>query len=90
MAETVGSLADKISIMELKIFHMNEQLSRVDSSTEHNDYCRDRIKILTLQRDDLCTEADELMHALLLGRKELKVYRQCKMYNDPRFRSPHD
>ena len=43
MAETVGWLADKISIIELKIYHMQEQADRADAKPEFRARCLDRM-----------------------------------------------
>jgi hypothetical protein len=86
MAETVGSLVDKISIAELKIFHMREQAERSDAALEHRRRCRQRLTILTHQRDDLVRELDGLARRWQEGSWVPKVYRQFKMYNDPQFR----
>ena len=87
MAETVGSLVDKISIMELKIYHMREQVERGDAPEEFRSACRDRLSILRTQRDDLAAELSELVSAIASGRVVPKVYRQFKMYNDAAYRS---
>lgn len=87
MAETVGSLVDKLSIVELKIFHMREQAERRDGSPEFRARCHDRLAILLRQRDDLAEELSELLEAVASGRVVPKVYRQFKMYNDPSYRS---
>jgi hypothetical protein len=87
MAETIGSLVDKISIVELKRHSMSKQLERTDATQEHKDKCASRLSILTEQRDDLVVELSELSEAVLSGRKKLKVYRQFKMYNDPAYRA---
>lgn len=87
MAETIGSLVDKISIIELKIFHMKKQLDRHDASEDHLIQCRERLKIMNEQRNDLSVEVSTLCDDVLAGRKKLKVYRQFKMYNDPSYRS---
>lgn len=86
MAETVGSLADKISIMELKIYHMREQAEREDAAPEFRAQCADRVAVLRMQRDDLAEELTTLLGDLASGRVVPKVYRQFKMYNDPRYR----
>lgn len=86
MAETVGSLVDKISIMELKIYHMREQVERADVSDEFRQQSSDRLAILRLQRDDLAEELRLLLDDIASGRVVPKVYRQFKMYNDPRYR----
>ena len=86
MAETVGWLADKISIMELKIWHMREQVEREDATPEFRARCAERVAVLELQRDDLAAELDSLLRDLASGRVVPKVYRQFKMYNDPAYR----
>lgn len=86
MAETIGSLADKIIITELKIYHMQKQVERQDVAVAHRQTCRQRLKILRIQRDDLVKECSLLYENVLRGVAELKIYRQFKMYNDPRFR----
>jgi hypothetical protein len=85
MAETMGSLIDKICIAELKIYHTREQIDRPDADESHRQMCRDRLTILQRQRDDLLTEMDGFCGAWTEKRWVPKVYRQFKMYNDPRF-----
>ncbi|MCG3203864.1 MAG: hypothetical protein KCHDKBKB_00541 [Elusimicrobia bacterium] len=87
MAETVGSLVDKISIIELKIFHMQKQIDRKDASPDHRMKCVSRLEIMHEQRNDLVSELSDLFDAVLLGQKKMKVYRQFKMYNDPAYRA---
>lgn len=87
MAETIGSLVDKISILELKIFHMQKQVERVDATIDHRETCAKRLIIMKEQRDDLVQELSELAAGILAGKKKLKVYRQFKMYNDPAYRT---
>ena len=84
--ETVGSLVDKLSINELKIYHMKEQLERLDVDEKFKRDCEFRISILNIQRDDLKTELQTLMEDVLSGRKKFKLYRQMKMYNDQKYR----
>ena len=86
VAETVGWLADKISIMELKIWHMREQSEREDATVEFRTQCTERLAVLRLQRDDLAAELTTLLGDIAAGRVTPKVYRQYKMYNDPRYR----
>ena len=87
MAETVGWLADKISIVELKIYHMQEQADRTDKTQEFREQCSQRVAVLREQRDDLARELETLFADIVEGRVVPKVYRQFKMYNDPRYRS---
>lgn len=86
MAETVGWLADKISIMELKIYHMQEQAERQDVTPDFLEQCERRLEVLRVQRDDLAAELTTLLDDVAAGRVVPKVYRQFKMYNDPAYR----
>lgn len=87
MAETVGWLTDKIIILELKIYHMREQAERTDAPDDFRAQCVDRLAVLREQRDDLAGELSTLFQDVLAGRVVPKVYRQFKMYNDPRYRN---
>ena len=84
--ETVGSLVDKLSINELKIYHMEEQNRRNDVDEKFHEDCDLRLSILTMQRDDLREELQTLMDDVVAGRKKFKLYRQMKMYNDKKYR----
>ena len=86
MAETVGWLADKLSIVELKIYHMQEQAERRDATPEFQEHCAARLEVLRTQRDDLAAELTQLVADVVAGRVVPKVYRQFKMYNDPQYR----
>ena len=88
MAETVGWLVDKITIIELKIFHMREQAQRTDVTPEFRERCDARIAVMREQRDDLSAELTKLIADMAGGRVVPKVYRQFKMYNDPQYKSP--
>ena len=87
MAETIGSLADKLSIIQLKIWHMHEQVRRVDADAEHLEASRRKIAVMEVQRADLEAEVTKLVSDVAAGRVRLKIYRQFKMYNDPRYRA---
>ena len=81
-SETPAWLIDRMSILELKIYHMKEQTERKDASAEHIEKCSAKLAILISQRSDLKTCLSELMDDLASGDKFMKVYRQMKMYND--------
>ena len=80
--ETVGSLADKLSINELKIWHVREQNARDDVDEAFKADCQRRLAILSEQKRDLKSELDELLSNLAAKKTTLKLYRQLKMYNE--------
>jgi hypothetical protein len=86
VAETIGSLVDKLSILDLKIYHMQEQIDRKDATPEHRQNCVQRLQIMNIQRQDLTEELSQLFSDVMAGKRKLKVYRQFKMYNDPSYR----
>jgi hypothetical protein len=82
-SETPGSAIDRLSIISLRIYHMEEQAFRTDASSEHIAKAKSRLEILYEQHGDLCRCLHDLLEDILAGRKCLKTYRQFKMYNDP-------
>ena len=81
--ETPGSAIDRLSILALRRYHMQEQADRADASDEHRAKAHARLEILAEQHHDLSTSLGELLDDIFAGRKRLKVYFQFKMYNDP-------
>jgi hypothetical protein len=81
--ETPGSVIDKLSILSLRIYHMEEQAFRSDASQDHIAKAKSRLEILYEQHRDLCNSLQDLLHDIFAGRKFMKTYRQFKMYNDP-------
>lgn len=81
-SETPAWLLDRMSILMLKIYHMNEQTERKDVSAGHTGKCRDKLKILEEQKSDMKAAFDELIQDIGSGFRRFKVYRQMKMYND--------
>lgn len=73
---------DRLSILALKIYHMEREVERTDASAEHIGKCQAKLNVLLEQRADLCTAIAELLSDIEGGRKFMKVYRQMKMYND--------
>lgn len=73
---------DRLSILALKIYHMNEEATREDASAEHKLKCTEKLNVLLEQKKDLSTAIDELIADIESGEKYMKVYKQMKMYND--------
>lgn len=82
-SETPGSIVDRISIMSLKIYHMDEDSRRADIDSEHRQRSLHRLAVLKLQRHDLYGALELLLEDYRAGRKRMKLYKQFKMYNDP-------
>ena len=74
---------DRLSILALKIYHMQQEVERNDASEEHIEKCRAKLAVLLQQREDLSTAIDQLIADIAAGHKYMKVYKQMKMYNDP-------
>lgn len=84
-SETAGSMVDRISILSLKIHHMGLQTKRPDVDEHHRQTAQNRLGKLHEQRDDLVESLVELLEGMCSGTRHFKVYRQFKMYNDPKF-----
>jgi hypothetical protein len=81
--ETPGSAIDRLSIMALRTYHLEEQLARADIDAIHRSKVEERLARCHAQHADLSQSLAELLEDIWSGRKLLKVYRQMKMYNDP-------
>ena len=81
-SETPVSIIDRLSINALKIYHMDEEIQRLDATDEHQKKCSGKLSILHEQRNDLKKSLEKLLDDLSNGKKRLKIYQQMKMYND--------
>jgi len=84
-SETAGSMVDRLSIMALKVHAMRQQTQRLDVEEAHRAASLVKLQRLEEQRGDLAGCLDALLDDAAAGRAYFKVYRQFKMYNDPRF-----
>ncbi len=74
---------DRLSILALKIYHMEQETKRSDVSADHLEACGRKLDVLRQQQTDLSAAIDTLLEDIAAGRKYMKVYKQMKMYNDP-------
>lgn len=74
---------DRLSILALKIYHMQQETERTDTAPDHREQCRKKLDILVEQQKDLSSAIEQLLEDIETGRKYMKVYKQMKMYNDP-------
>jgi len=73
---------DRLSILALKVFHMEEETIRENATKEHRLKCKEKLDVLLDQRIDLSKAIDQLLEDIVSGDKYMKVYKQMKMYND--------
>lgn len=81
-SETPAWIIDRLSILCLKIYHMEEQTNRTDANADHIKKCKQKLSVLLEQQSDLSLAFDELISDLESGKKYMKRYLQMKMYND--------
>jgi hypothetical protein len=81
--ETPGSVIDRLSILALRTYHMEEQVGRPDADAKHVEKCRHKLAVCHVQHADLSRSLSELLDDIFAGRKRHKTYRQLKMYNNP-------
>jgi len=81
--ETVGSAIDRMSIMALRVYHMEEQLERDDATDEHKQNVERKLATCLIQLHDLSNSTQEAIDDIMAGEVRHKTYRQFKMYNDP-------
>ena len=72
----------RLSILALKIYHMQQEVERTDATPEHIAKCQAKLNVLLEQQVDLSTAIGQLLDDIEAGKKYMKVYRQMKMYND--------
>ncbi len=80
--ESPAWVIDRLSILCLKIYHMQEQVDRAEVTEVHKLQCENKLAVLKEQEVDLSVSFDQLLEDFAKGTKRIKVYRQMKMYND--------
>ena len=81
-SESPAWAIDRLSILALKIFHMQEETIRKNASENHIKNGKQKLQVLNQQSDDLCTAIDQLLKDIESGLKYMRTYKQMKMYND--------
>jgi len=83
ISETPGMIIDRLSILALKDYHMQEQVDRKDVASEHRAACMQKLNVIRRQRADLTDVLESLFVDVREGKRSFRVYFQFKMYNDP-------
>jgi hypothetical protein len=81
--ETPGSVIDRLSIMALRIYHLNEQMARTDVTDAHLFSVQRKLAVCMVQHHELSEALQQLLDNIGRGLIRHRTYRQCKMYNDP-------
>lgn len=82
-SETIGSICDKLSVLAIRIYHMDIEARREEAGIDHCDRCYERSLILKKQFDDSIICLEQILVSVTKGEMMLKVYEKFKMYNDP-------
>ena len=80
--ETPAWAIDRLSILELKIFHMDVEANRSSADEKHRHSCISKLEILKAQRKNLSKAIDQLLDNISNGKTMALTYKQMKMYND--------
>ena len=80
--ETPAWAIDRLSILELKIYHMRIESERESADESHKLNCLEKLNVLLLQRENLSTAIDQLLTNISEGKVKAVTYKQMKMYND--------
>jgi hypothetical protein len=89
-SESPGMMIDRLSVLELKRYHTDEEIARAAGSgdagsanEEHARRNRERLAVIEEQQRDLRDALGALWAEVMSGERRFKLYRQMKMYNDP-------
>ncbi|SFI84742.1 Protein of unknown function [Kaistella treverensis] len=80
--ETPAWAVDRLSILALKVYHMNLETTRKSATEEHRKTCTAKLNVLLEQKKDLTEAIENLLFDIENGAIKMKVYKQMKMYND--------
>ena len=78
--ETPGSLVDKLTIVNLKLWHQEEIAHDPEAIDSVVAVAKRKIDGLNLQRNALIQEYDEMMHAIIHGGLRYPIVPQYKDY----------
>lgn len=83
-SETPGMMIDRLSILALKIYHMDIQTKREDVDQTHQLSCQEKLNQLQAQKQQLASCLQDLLQEIQNKTRTFRVYKQHKMYNDPK------
>jgi|TARA_B100000959_G_scaffold205178_1_gene215060 hypothetical protein len=81
MAETLGSLIDKLSIKNLRYWHIDEVIQAKDASDPQMEELKAKRDLVDSQRKDLLGEIDAFLEAALAGEVKIRD-EKVKLYKN--------
>ena len=81
MAETLGSLIDKLSIKNLRYWHLDEDSQARDSSDPQKQELMDKMDLVDRQRKELLEEIDVFLNSALAGEVRIRD-EKVKLYKN--------
>ena len=81
MAETLGSLIDKLSIKNLRYWHLDEDSQARDSSDPQKQELIDKMDLVDRQRKELLEEIDVFLSSALAGEVRIRD-EKVKLYKN--------
>lgn len=82
-SESPASIIDRLTVLALKIYHVDEALKAYRAGGEDPGSMQDRLDTLTEQSRDLGACLDRMLTGIRAGKTGLKLYRQVKVYREP-------
>ncbi len=82
MAETLGSLVDKLSIKNLRYWHLEEMIDGHEGPAGELQELKAKLDLVVKQREDLLNEIDGFFAAALEGKVKIRD-EKVKLYNNP-------
>jgi len=82
-SESPASIIDRLTVLALKIYHVDEALQAFRAGGEDPGRMQERLDTLTEQSRDLGGCLERLLAGIKAGETGLKLYRQVKVYRQP-------
>jgi hypothetical protein len=81
MAETLGSLVDKLTIANIRLWHLEDRRRDLSLPNAKRLEAADKIAIVNSERNDLMDEIDEYLYKALRGKVKVRVPK-VKIYKE--------
>ncbi len=84
MAETLGSLIDKLTIKNLRLWHLEDIRRDMSLPDSQRLKAADKVSLVNQQRNDLIDEIDQFLADAIVGKvkvtdPKVKIYHQSEM-----------